>query len=224
MAETISDDLYQRGFLKDFPAQVKQELKLSERHISLRDKEILYQSGDNPRGLYGIISGGIKLIAEDNHGKFYVYGIAQPSWWISEIPALDGIKHSQLASAVGPTQLILIPRQVLVATLNKYPELYKQVVELLCRRMRTAGALMEDAAITPLPIRLAKVLLRIHKSHDGKAAKFSQEEIAASLGVTRQSIHRILKDWQKQQWISVGYGDISVTNPQSLIDLIETTS
>jgi len=223
MPQGIIGQLDQRGFFKNFPMEIKVRLGTVSQAISIKDKEILYQAGDEPRGIFGVLRGCIKLSTEDSQGKYYLYGLAQPGWWFSEVPALDGAPHTQIASAVGDTQLILIPRKELINILDEHPELYKEVVIGLCKRLRIAGSLMEETAFSSLAIRLAKLFLRLHKNRGDSPTKLSQEELAASLGVTRQSIHRILKEWQKDSWISIGYGDVDVLKPERLQELVDAS-
>ncbi len=114
------------------------------------------------------------------------------------------------------TQLLLIPREKLIQTLEHKPILYKHFVDMLCLRLRGAGQSMEYSALLDLPLRLAKLLLQIHSNRDNYHVRISQEELAASLGVTRQSIYRVLKSWQDGNHISVSYGDIEILEPAYL--------
>ncbi|OUR91312.1 hypothetical protein A9Q81_17825 [Gammaproteobacteria bacterium 42_54_T18] len=219
MHQYNSSELMQRGVFRNFTHDTQSNLAKMGRIISVRDKDTLYNTGDNPLGIYGIISGCIKLTAEDIKGNYYLYGVKQPGWWFGEISALDGQPHGQTASAMTDTKLLLIPRDRLIQTLEKKPILYKYFVDILCLRLRGAGQSMEDSAFLDLPLRLAKLLLQIHSDRNNYHAKISQEELAASLGVTRQSIYRVLKSWQEGNYISISYGDIKILEPTYLQEL-----
>jgi CRP/FNR family transcriptional regulator len=69
-------------------------------------------------------------------------------------------------------------------------------------------------------VRLAKQLLRWHKVRSEYAIKLSQEELAASLGVTRQSISKVLKNWQRNKWIAISYGNVEIQNKAALQSLL----
>lgn len=210
------NELMQRGVFRNFTHDTQSNLAKIGRKISVKEKATLYNTGDKPLGIYGVISGCIKLTAEDVKGNYYLYGVKQPGWWFGEISALDGQPHGQVASAMTNTELFLIPREKLIKTLEQNPALYRHFVDVLCLRLRGAGQLMEDSAFLDLPLRLAKLLLQIHADRNNYHAKVSQEELAASLGVTRQSIYRILKNWQSNNYISVSYGDIEILDPSAL--------
>jgi len=221
MASSIFKQLDDSGLFRDFPQDTKQQLADISTTLSCNDGQMLYQDGDEPDALYGVLSGGIKMVSEDANGKYFLYGIVQPGWWFGEISAIDGRPRAQTTMAIGNTQLMRIPRNELLNLLESNPKLYKHFLNILCKRLRQAGQVLEETAFLPLSKRLAKQLLRLHKSrshHDTpiRATKISQEELAASLGVTRQSIYRVLKDWQLKNWIAVQYGNIEIIEPHSL--------
>ncbi len=221
MAASILEQLDNSGLFREFPADVKQQLADISSTQVCQDGQIVYQNGDKPDALYGVLSGGIKMVAEDANGKYFLYGVVQPGWWFGEISAIDGQPRGQTTMVIGDTQLIKIPRNELLIFLDKHPQLYRHFLTILCKRLRQAGQFLEDGAFLPLSKRLAKQLLRIRKTKDHHLTKLSQEELAASLGVTRQSIYRVLKDWQLKKWIQVKYGNINILEPESLQTFIE---
>ncbi len=74
----------------------------------------------------------------------------------------------------------------------------------------------------PLPARVAQALLEAADEADpkpGSATRMTQDALAAMVGVTRQSINRILKAYKAQGLIDVRYGRIIVSDPRSLAAL-----
>ena len=70
--------------------------------------------------------------------------------------------------------------------------------------------------------RLVHYLLANCKHPDAKAGDFSvrrtQEEIAAAIGVTRETVNRHLQHLQRQGYLSVGRGVIWITQADALQD------
>lgn len=224
MSSPIFDQLDASGLFAKFPSAIKADIVAQSQRRRFADGAVVYRCGDQPTALYGVLCGGIKLTGEDVSGKYYLYGVIQPGWWFGETAVLDGLPRAQKAIAVGDTELMLVPRNYLMSLLNTHPELYRHFVSVLCNRLRQAGAVLEESAFLSIPLRLAKHLLRVHNTRKNYRVKLSQEELAASLGVTRQSISRVLKQWQLQQWIQLSYGDIEVTQPESLQSFFENNS
>jgi len=221
MPNRILEQLDHSGLFRDFPEDAKAELADISTSKSYSDGQVIYQNGDESDALYGVISGGVKISAEDANGKYYLYGVSQPGLWFGEISALDGHPRGQTAITSGETTLLRVPRDKLIALLDSKPILYKYFMTVFCRRLRHAGQILEESAFLPISKRVAKQLLRHHKMQQRHNTKLNQEELAASLGVTRQSIHRVLKEWQMNDWISITYGNVEVTKVQELETFLE---
>lgn len=224
MTQSIFDQLDASGLFAKFPDAIKAEIATQSQRKQFTDGDVVYRSGDAPAALYGVLSGGIKLTGEDASGKYYLYGVIQPGWWFGEISVLDGLPRAQYAVSIGHTELVLVPRKLLMDLLEIHPELYRHFVAVLCNRLRQAGAVLEEVAFLPISLRLAKHLLRLQNTRKSFPVKLSQEELAASLGVTRQSISRVLKQWEQQHWVKLSYGDIEITQAESLRQLLESGS
>ncbi|GAA6134020.1 Crp/Fnr family transcriptional regulator [Oceaniserpentilla sp. 4NH20-0058] len=218
MPSSILNQLIESGVFRDFPQDAKEKLAKISITKTCSDGQVIYQNGDASDALYGVLTGGVKISAEDANGKYYLYGVSQPGLWFGEISALDGQPRAQTAIASGQTSLLKVPRNGLLELLDNEPILYKYFMKVFCRRLRHAGQILEESAFLPVSKRIAKQLLRQHKITQRHNVKLNQEELAASLGVTRQSVHRVLKDWQLNQWISVSYGNVEVLK----VDALET--
>jgi CRP-like cAMP-binding protein len=48
------------------------------------------------------------------------------------------------------------------------------------------------------------------------ALDISQEDLAARLGTSRQTINRILRDWEVRGWIARGYKRLRIVRPENL--------
>lgn len=220
MSQPIIEQLDQSGLFRTFPDDVKADIAANARAKAFTDGTKIYRSGEAPDYLYGLVEGGVKLTGEDASGKLFVYGVIMPGWWFGEISALDGLPRAQNALAVGDCKVIAVSREYLMRLLELRPELYRYFFDILCSRLRQAGGVIEEAAFLSTAKRLAKYLLRIHDYRHRYEIKLTQEELAASLGVSRQSIYRTIKDWQKQQWVAVQYGDIKVLNELALRNVL----
>jgi CRP/FNR family transcriptional regulator, cyclic AMP receptor protein len=221
MARTIREQLGVSGLFQDFPETAKDRLADRCRTQTFQDGEIIYHRGDQPVAMYGVLEGVIKLIGEDPSGKFFLYDLIGKGHWFGENSALDGEPRGQSALVVGDTRVMSLSRNDLLALLDDQPELYRHFVSVFCMRLRRAGHVFAETAFLPVNVRLALNLMRLEKVRRLNNVKLSQEEIAASLGVTRQSIYRVLKTWQAEGWVSVHYGDVKIEKPKQLKALID---
>ncbi|MGH1374362.1 MAG: Crp/Fnr family transcriptional regulator [Cellvibrionaceae bacterium] len=213
---SVRDQLSSSGLFQDFPESAKKKLESLCRVQSIKNESAIYKIGDDPTALYGVIDGAVKLIGEAPTGKFFLYELVSPGQWFGENSAIDGAPRGQTAVAVGEVKVVSLLRKDLLDLLLSQPDLYQYFVRILCLRLRRAGKAIEETAFLSVSVRMAKTLLRMHRVREKYRIKLSQDEIAASLGVTRQSIYRVLKDWKERGWVTMSYGDVRIKEPSSL--------
>lgn len=220
MSDTIQQLLDQTGLFRDFDEEAKQQLVDMSRTQTFSSGEVIYRIGDEATALFGVLDGAVKLLGEDSNGQYVLFGLTTPGRWFGDSSALDGQPRAQTVVAAGETKVMRLLRRDLLVLLEARPELYRHFVTVFCLRLRQAGKVLEDAAFLTVAVRLGKQLLRLHKVREQYGIKLTREELAASLGVSRQSIYRVLKSWEKEQWITMSYGDVRVTKPESIKALL----
>lgn len=218
----IHTQLDNSSLFRDFPSDSKQALLKGAKIKHFSDGQCLYQHGDMPTMLFGVLQGVVKLVAEDIRGNVLLYQLAPPGHWFGEISILDGAAREQNAIVVGDCELLCLSRNTLIQTLEQRPELYRHFIEVLCRRVRLSGKALRETAFLPVDVRVARMLLRLQKIRNQHNIKLSQSDLAATLGMTRQSIYRTIKDWKHNGWVSVEYGDIHITHVEMLKQLVNT--
>ena len=115
--------------------------------------------------------------------------------------------------------------------LERRPELYPHFMQLLCRRLRQSFNMLEDSALLPLPARLAKRLL-MHAQYYGElgpagermSIQLSQETLGLMLNSSRQSINRLLKQFEQAGWVSTHYSQIVILDEEALTRVATGTS
>lgn len=186
---------------------------------SLADKELLYRRGDEPEGLYGILSGRIRISAVSAEGKELLVTHFNKGSWLAEVSLLDGLPRTHDAHAEGPTEILWLPRKKFQEIMQRRPELYRYFVAMLCRKLRATLRVVEDAAFLPLPARIAKQVLALAGVY-GTASPHGtlidihlpQEDLARMLRTSRQSISKNLKAWEARGWVRIEYGRLTLRN------------
>jgi CRP/FNR family cyclic AMP-dependent transcriptional regulator len=97
----------------------------------------------------------------------------------------------------------------------------------LCDRLRKTDEQLAEVALLQIPVRLAKVLLRMADDMEAgprqKAyeIQLSQRELGNIVGATRESVNKCLRSWQTDGVVVVDKGLITITNRKSLEELVE---
>jgi CRP-like cAMP-binding protein len=182
----------------------------------------IYLCGDPPTGQFAVLEGSVRLTTTTLSGKQVLYGLWRPGAWFGHLSVLDQKPRFQDAMAAERTQLLFLSKSAFDAIIEHEPRYALDFAQLICHHIRVAMDMLAEALTAPLPARVAQALLEAADEPDpkpGVATRMTQDALAAMVGVTRQSINRILKAYKAQGLIDVRYGRIIVSDPRSLAAL-----
>ena len=96
--------------------------------------------------------------------------------------------------------------------------IYRDIARLSCFHFRLALAHLAGALMLPPERRLARLLLhyRGDLARGAKEQRISQEDLASAIGVSRQTVSKILKRMEAAGLLTVGYGFIEVRDERAL--------
>jgi CRP/FNR family cyclic AMP-dependent transcriptional regulator len=126
--------------------------------------------------------------------------------------------------------LAILERRDVFAFLERQPNAWPRLVEVLCDRLRTTDQHIAEVALLQLPVRLAKALLRMADS-DANAApgrnaatvQMSQRELGNIVGAARESVNKCLREWQRSGLVRIEGTSITISNRATLEDVAEKT-
>jgi CRP/FNR family cyclic AMP-dependent transcriptional regulator len=183
----------------------------------LADGEVLFLRGEAGTGLYGVLAGSVKITVSSATGKELMLGVMGPGEVFGEIALLDGGTRTANAIALGAATVLVVPHRQFRAFLVKRPELCVYFLDILCERLRSTNARLEDVAFLGLPARLAKVLLNLAAGQgpgkDGGItlrSRVSQQALGQLVGSSRESVNKQLQVWRKAGWLDVEKGRITI--------------
>jgi CRP/FNR family transcriptional regulator, cyclic AMP receptor protein len=177
--------------------------------------EKLFVKGDAGDGLYGILRGQIRIETTTNSGESLVLNMLGPGDLFGEIALFDGQRRTADAVTAESSELFFLKRSDFLALLDKDPQIALHVIEFLCQRLRWVTDRLEEASLLPLPIRLARRLLRLGQDF-GNEINISQEQLANYVGAARESVNRQLQVWRRAGLIELRRGRILLLDMQKL--------
>lgn len=185
--------------------------------------EVLFHKGEVSEGLYFIDSGEVRSSTVTEDGQEFILYLFERGSCVGLVSSLDGEPSPSTCRAHGDTRVRLLPRQELLAILEREPRYYRYFVDLLLRWVRGLLSLIEDQAVLSVRARLAKRLLQfayLFGRGDAQGVlipfKLPQDELGLLLGATRQSIHQQLKDFRSREWIAIEHGMITLRDTAAL--------
>lgn len=163
---------------------------------------VFFRKGDAGDVMFAIVSGMVRIFASSDDGKEVVLGILSNGDLFGEISLLDGLQRTADAVALSDCTMLVLKRQDFLDHLTNNADFALGLMRGLARRLRATDSQIEDAAFLSLPARIAKRLLQLARDYgcqkpDGVhiRIKLSQQELANLVGVTRESVNRVLVNW-----------------------------
>ena len=193
----------------------------------LTDGEVLFLKGDQGNALFGVLAGKIRISTSPPNGKELILSLVEPGGVFGEIALLDGKARSADAAAMGEATLFVLQRRDFQRFLAQEPQIAIHFLTMVCERLRTTNALIEDAAFLNLPSRLAKRLVSFARVsvETGAASvtevRISQAELGEMMGTSRESINRLLQEWREEGWVDLGRNRLTIHNLQALQEIVD---
>jgi CRP-like cAMP-binding protein len=190
-----------------------------------RKGEVIFSQSDPSSGLYGVVTGRVRISAGSPDGRELFLNIMEPGDSFGEIGLLDGRPRTATASATAPTDVMLIQREHFLGLLRHEPELVTHLLTLLCERLRWVSGLTEESALLAVPARVARRLLSLANVHgqpgaQGVRLSISQEELARFIGLSRQIVNQHLQHWKAKGWVDLGRGSITIRDQRALQSIV----
>ncbi len=175
------------------------------REVSLAPGDVLFEQGEESDGLYIVISGIVRIYLTAGDGREATISLLEDGEMIGEIALLDGLPRSAGAAALTPTKLIFIPHRPFCDLLDSSPQLSRQVMLMLCERLRAANKQVDQAIFHDLRYRLLVLLRQIAVIH-GRIEKdvavvdldVTQGMLAQMLGASREAVNKQLRALAKE--------------------------
>jgi CRP/FNR family cyclic AMP-dependent transcriptional regulator len=196
--------------------------------VRLRPGEMLFRQGDRvPAGtgaFYGVLEGSFKISSLREDGKEAILVVLEAGNWFGEISLIDGQPRTHDATALGPAEVLALPRAAFDALMQR-PVFAQAMARLLSARMRTLYGMVEDVTLRSTRARVARRLLLLARG-DATLARdarrvvpVSQEALAMMLGITRQTLSKELKALVTQGAVVQRYGRMEITSVAMLEQL-----
>lgn len=175
------------------------------REVSLAPGDVLFEQGEESDGLYIVISGIVRIYLTAGDGREATISLLEDGEMIGEIALLDGLPRSAGAAALTPTKLIFIPHRPFCDLLDSSTQLSRQVMLMLCERLRAANKQVDQAIFHDLRYRLLVLLRQIAVIH-GRIEKdvavvdldVTQGMLAQMLGASREAVNKQLRALAKE--------------------------
>jgi len=184
---------------------------------------VLFLEKQDPRGVFVLCGGQVKLSISSSEGKTLILRIAKPGEILGLMATMSDTPYEVTAETLHPCQVVFVRREDFLRFVAKHPEAYQGVVKQLstlysgaCEQLRTVGLSASASE------KLARLLL--NWSSETQEAKQSapvrlpltHEEIAEFIGSTRETVTRTLSDFKSRQLVVLQGSMLLISNRPAL--------
>jgi CRP-like cAMP-binding protein len=170
--------------------------------------EVLFHEGDPGDRLYVIVEGKVKLGRTSGDGRENLLAVLGPGEMFGELSLFDPGPRNATATSVSDAVLIGLGSDDLVTWLTGRPDVSRQLLRALARRLRRTNENLADLVFSDVPGRVAKALLDLSErfgrpTDDGLrvAHDLTQEELAQLVGASRETVNKALADFASRGWL-----------------------
>jgi CRP-like cAMP-binding protein len=204
------------------PAELEEILSLaSERRF--RRGQMIFQRGDEGSALMAVLRGRVRISSVSGDGKELTLNVINPGEIFGEIALLDGQPRSADAAAIEDTLLLVVERRQFLPVLRQSEDLFLRLLAVLCSRLRRTSLALEEIALFDLPVRLARVLLKLAEDYGRPVPggtridlKLSQRDLSNLVAASRESVNKQLRTWRTSGAVNLEDGFIVLRRPGEL--------
>jgi CRP/FNR family cyclic AMP-dependent transcriptional regulator len=188
--------------------------------------ETIFLMGSPGDAMMAVLSGSVRISVSAPDGKELMLAIVRKGEVFGEIALLDRKERTADATALTECRLAILGRRDVLSFLERHPTVLLRIVDVLCGRLRRTNQHMAELALLPLPVRLAKALLRLAKvetwpANESPPIELSQHELATMIGASRESINKCLRAWQSHNLVRIRRGSVTIVDRAALEDMSE---
>lgn len=189
---------------------------------SLPADEILVQAGEDPPGIFYLISGRVRQYDISEHGAELVVNTFKPGAFFSVGWALNNIPNAYFFESLAPITYRLAPAQEVVDFLKANPDV---LLDLLARVYRGTDGILQRIAYmigggahrrSLFELYIASKRFGTRRSDGSVSIAMHEGELAHSAGLSRETLSRELQELKKDGLVQISRKDIVVKDIKAL--------
>lgn len=152
-----------------------------------------------------------------------VVNLLWPGDFFGEAELFDRQDRAATAIAVTEVEVAFVPRIDFLALLERRPAVAVRLAEALCDKLRLAREMSLSLRFLDIPSRLYQQLSYLGRYDSRPEAGgvriqhgLSQQELADSIGASREALNKVISDWKRAGILEWGRGFVVLPDPGAL--------
>jgi CRP/FNR family transcriptional regulator len=184
---------------------------------------LLFVEGQEPRGVFVICNGRLKLTTSSAEGRSVIVRVAEPGEVIGLPSTISGRPYELTAEALEPVQVNFIRREAFLHLLYHHAEAGVRVAEILSSIYHNTLSEVRYLGLSAsAPQKLARFLLDVipaspqGNGHLRVTLTLTHREIAEVIGSSRETVTRLFARFKRSGWVEFHGSALILTNKLAL--------
>lgn len=215
--------LRQVSLFGDLSDKDLRELESVVRERLFRKNEVIFHAREPGNALFVIKRGRVKISMDDRSGREIILRIFEAGDFFGEMSLLDGESRSATVSSLEPCQALVLSRDQFLKFVMKRPEVVLKMLTALSRRLRKADEKISRLVFADAYEKVASVLMDIIEERKiplnigaDIPLSLTRKELADMVGLSRETLTRVIADFQRAGVVRIEGRHIAIINPAKL--------
>jgi CRP/FNR family cyclic AMP-dependent transcriptional regulator len=221
--DAASEIVRSKGWLSHTPASFQRAVLDRCRLEKFKADTPIYSIGDEPGGIFGIVSGCLGISVVQGETGPYIAHFAMPGTWFGQASAFTRGPRRVGLTATRDTVLLYLPLRAIDEIVRHDPSAWRLLALPLFEHLDISIGGSDDLLQRSHVKRFVAVLLRLGncrhvspRNHRPMEIDMSHEDLAYLANVSRTTAGAILRKLQAEKHLAMSYGRISILAPDAL--------
>ena len=223
-----TQSLKSSGWLKETPSEFADAVLANCHWRAIAAGQTIQHAGDTHAGIFGLARGTVAITTSLGSPDAPMLHIGHPGLWFGYVALFKGRAVPNGIVARSDVLVAGMAQSQLEQLLAKHPPWWRYIGLLGVIYGNAAANIAADMMIRDSARRCAAALLRLADCRFELAvgvqtvhAPLSQDELAAIANLSRTSISTILREFDEQGLISLGYRSVTLNDPSRLRAMVD---
>lgn len=196
--------------------------------VRLPCRSVVFEEGQDASSVFFVCGGHLKLSTTSKDARTMIVRLAGSGDVLGLSAMLNNLAHEVTAETIEPTQLKSVPKQEFLEFLNTFSEVGKKTAEALAREHRAVFLEARRLALSGSAAgRLAQLLIECARAAScGQpelcfTVALTHEELASMAGTSRETVTRLLNQFERNHLIIRRGSSLTIVNPTDLSALTQ---
>jgi CRP/FNR family transcriptional regulator len=198
------------------PTEIQCMLDGAAQQIEFANDEILFLQGQPSTCLYAVTEGMVKICTHSPDGREQIVGLSTPDRLLVGLQSIGDERYAYTAIAASRVTACKVNHRTLLGKVERHSDLAMRLIAAVNTQLAHSRALMEVLGHRCAAAKIASfILLMTPKTEHGNCnfrLPFSRQEIASLLGLSEETVCRLMATMKRAGAIYAPRGRIEIRN------------